>query len=261
MHVLGAVGLIGGLRAVDELGVNRELLAGGRAAEQVEENREILFARDHFFDANQRDVHWRWCHAEARVAFVGHEREAAGVGADEIRAGDAGLGEHVLFAKVDACAAGDRFRIVIVIGGDAFALESAGDFAAVFVNDRFDDVGWFVVVELDNELSEVGLEAFDAVLDEKRVEVDFLGGHRLRLCEAGDAVAAQDRKNFLARVFGGRGEVDLHAALGECRFRFREVIAEVVERVVLDRTGKFAQRIRIGIILVQDLVAFLRAFR
>ena len=55
--------------------------------------------------------------------------------------------------------------------------------------------------------------------------------------------------------------MDLHAALGECRFRLREIVAEMVERVVLDRSRKFAQRVGIRIILVQNLVAFFRAFR
>jgi hypothetical protein len=128
-------------------------------------------------------------HAEARVALVGDEQHAAGVRADEVRAGDAGLGLHVFFPQEHAGAAGDGFRIVVVIGGDALALEGAGDFAAVLVDDRLDDVGRDVVVELDDELAEVGFEALDAVFDQEWIEVDFLGGHRLRLGEPGDAVA------------------------------------------------------------------------
>ena len=162
-------------------------------------------------------------------------------------------------AEENAGAAGDGFRIVVVIGGDALAQEGAGDFAAVLVDDRLDDVGRDVVVELDDELAEVGLEALDAVFDEERIEVDFLGGHRLGLGQAGDAVALEDGEDGLAGVLAGGGEVDVGAARDERLFGLGEVIAEVVERVVLDGGGEFAQGVGIRIVLVEDLIAFVGA--
>ena len=66
------------------------------------------------------------------------------------------------------------------------------------MDDRLDDVGRLVVVELDDELAEVGLEALDAVLREKRIEMDFLRRHRLRFRQLRDVVAAQDGEDGLA---------------------------------------------------------------
>ena len=204
-------------------------------------------------------MHADGSHAEAGVALVGDEHDAAGIGADEIAAGDAGLRLHVFLPQIDAGAAGDRFRIVVVIGGDALAQEGLGDFPAVLVDDRLDDVRRLVVVELDDELAEVGLQALDAVFDQKRVEVDFLGRHRLGFGELGDAVALEDGENRLARVFVGGGEVDVHAAGDERLLGLGEVVAEMVERVVLDGGGELADRIRIRVVLVKHLIALVGA--
>ena len=45
--------------------------------------------------------------------------------------------------------------------------EGRGDLAPVLVDDRLDDVRRLVVVDLDDELAEVGLHAFDAMLLEE----------------------------------------------------------------------------------------------
>ena len=174
-------------------------------------------------------------HAEARVALVGDEHEAAGVGADEVRAGDAGLRLHVFLPEIDAGAAGDGFRIVVVIGGDAFALEGPGDFAAVLVDDRLDDVRGLVAVELDDELAEVGLQALDAVFDQERIEVDFLGRHRLGLGELRDAVACAGwRESSAAHPRRWRRSGHCTPRCSERFLGLGEIVAEVVERVVLD---------------------------
>ena len=73
-------------------------------------------------------------------------------------------------------------------------------------------MGGGVVVELDDELAEVAFEAFDALLDEEAVEVDFLGGHRLGLGQAGGAVGAQDVEDGGLGLVAVGGEVDVGAA-------------------------------------------------
>ncbi len=78
---------------------------------------------------------------------------------------------------MDTGAAGDHLGIVIVFATDALAEKGFRDIAAVQVDDRFDDVGRLVAVELDDELAEVGLQALDTILYQERVEVDFLGRH------------------------------------------------------------------------------------
>ena len=214
VHVLGAVGLVGRARAIDEFGVDGELLAGGGAAQQIEENREVLFLGNDLLDADQRDVDGHGSHPEARVALVGGEDETAAVRADEVGAGDAGLGLHVFFPQVDAGAAGNLAGVVVVFAADAFAEEGLRDIPAVEVDDGLDDVRGLVAVELDDEFAEVGLEALDAVFDEEGVKVDFLGCHRFGLGEPGDAVAAEDREDGLPGIFIGGGVVDVHAAGG-----------------------------------------------
>ena len=198
-------------------------------------------------------------HAEAGIPLVGGKDETAGVGADEICAGDASLSLHVFFPQKDAGLAGDGFRIVVVFAADAFAEKGFRDVAAVQVYDRLDDVGGFVAVELDDEFAEVGLQAFDAVFDEEGVEVDFLGRHRVGFRELCDAVLAEDGKDRLARVLVGGGKVDVDAAVGEGFLGLRQIVAEVVEGVVLDGGGEFAQRVGIRVVLVKDVVAFVGA--
>ena len=127
---------------------------------------------------------------DARVAFVGDDHDAAAVRAQEIRAGDAGLGLHVLFAQKPAGAAGDGLRVVVVIRRHPFPQKSVGNPAAVLVNDRLDDVRGNVVIELNDEFAEVAFQALDAVFAEEGIEVDFLGGHRLGFGEAGDLMLA-----------------------------------------------------------------------
>jgi hypothetical protein len=98
-----------------------------------------------------------------------------------------------------------------------------------------------VVVELDDELAEVGLQALDAVIYQERIEVDFLGGHRLRLGEPRDAVAAEDGESFASRRRRWRRS-GRYAAGNERLLGLGEIVAEVVERVVLDGCGEFPQR-------------------
>ena len=179
VHVLRAVRLVLRFRTIDKLGVNGQLLAGGGATEEVEENGEVALFRDDLLDTDEGNVKLVRCHAETRVTLVRNEGEPTGVGADEVRSGDTRLGGHVFLTEVNAGAAGDRFWIVVVVRGDALAEEGLRDTAAVLVDDGLDDVGWLVAIELDDELSKIRLQAINAVLDKERVEVDLLGRHRL----------------------------------------------------------------------------------
>ena len=137
-------------------------------------------------------MHAHGCHPEAGVAFVRDERDAASVCTNEITSSDASLRLHVFLPQMDAGAASDGFWIVVIIDGDAFAEKCLGNLPAIFVDDWFDDVRGLVVVELDDELAEVRLQALNAVFDQERIEVDFLSRHRFGLGQLGDAVTLQD---------------------------------------------------------------------
>ncbi len=148
VHVFGAVGLIFALRAADELIVNSELLTGAGAADQIQEHAEVAVSRHDLFDADHGDVHLVGRHAEAGIAFVGNQHEASGLCGDEVGTSEADVSVEIFLAQVRAGAAGDRFRVVVILTADAFALETLGDAAAVFVHDGRDDVGRVVVVDL-----------------------------------------------------------------------------------------------------------------
>ena len=110
-----------------------------------------------FFDADEGDVHIHRSHAEAGVAFVRDEHQTTRFCGDEIRAGDDSLGLHVFLAEMVAGTVSDGLRVVVVVVGDAFAQKCFGDVAAVLVNNGLDDVRGFIVIELDDELTEVRL--------------------------------------------------------------------------------------------------------
>ena len=115
---------------------------------------------------------------EARVAFVGDQHQTAGIRNNKIRTGDAGISSQILASHEVARAAGDRLGIVIVVA-EAFPFETAGDVAAVLVNDRLDDVAGVVAVDLDDVFAEIGFNGFDALRGKVVVEMDLLRDHAL----------------------------------------------------------------------------------
>jgi hypothetical protein len=108
---------------------------------------------------------------------------------------------------VDAGGLGQYLRLVGEAGrrvGHPFG-EDLPDLVAVVVDRRHQDVRRLVVVELDDQLGEVGLDRRDAGLFERLVELDLLGGHRLdldHLVGAGRADQAGDGVAGLAGVAG-----------------------------------------------------------
>ena len=123
---------------------------------------------------------------------------------------DADVGREVLAAQVLARAAGDDLGLVVV-GAEAVSLEGARHLAPVAVDDRLDDVGRLVVVELHDELAEIGLDRLDAVPLEKGAQLDLLGGHALGLDHALGAARLEDPQHRPAGLLGVGGEVHLGA--------------------------------------------------
>ncbi len=124
VHLVGPVGLAAGARAGDELGVDGQRLPGRRARQQVQQHGQVAIARDQLLDADQRDVAAGRGQAEAGVAFVRDQHEAAALRRHEVRAGDGGVGLQVLAPQVGAGALGDHLGGVVV-GAEAIALEGA----------------------------------------------------------------------------------------------------------------------------------------
>jgi hypothetical protein len=128
------------------------------ARQQVQQEPEIAVPREDLLDADHRDVALRRREAEARVALVGHQHDPPALRDDEVGAGQADIRLQILVPQVHAGAAGDRLRVVVV-GAEAMALERGRDLATVLVDDRLDDVRGMVAVDLDDEFTEVGLDA------------------------------------------------------------------------------------------------------
>ncbi len=139
----------------------------------------------------------------------------------------------------------------VVVGAQTVPLEGARHLAAIAVHDRFDDVAGPVLVELHDELAQVGLDGLDAVALEEGAQLDLLGGHALGLHHALGAARGQDVEDGLAGRLGVGREVDLRAVRLQLRDRALEVEVQVLERVLLDRAGQAAQRVGLGVVARQ----------
>ena len=258
MHFLWAGGPIGAGGAVDELGVDRELLARGGAAKEVEKNSELGIRGDDFFDSHKGDVNlWRG-EAEARIAFVGHQHETATLGGDEVRAGDAGIRLQVFVPHENAGAAGDCFRVVVVVA-EAFALEALRDIASVFVDDRLDDVAGVVAIDLNDVFAEVGLDGLNAHGAEVVVQMNLLGDHTLRLHDLFGAGFLKNIRHRAAGVLRSDGVVNMGALAFEALLGLLEVGIEVLDRVLADLAGEAAEIVGSGVVVTKNTVTLLGA--
>ena len=57
--------------------------------------------------------------------------------------------------------------------------KQVGDLLLVLVNSRGDDVGWGLACELDDPLSEIGLDRENTCFLQGMIEMYLLGGHAL----------------------------------------------------------------------------------
>ena len=163
-----------GERRAEEAGVGGETLAGGAGGEEFDERRHLHARGNDFFDAGDGDVHRREEARHANVAFAFDEHEGAGVGGDQVRAGDADVGVEKFFAKFFAGEAGEGFAGIERKIGFEFALEERGDAFAAVVQRGADEVRRLLVGDLEDEFGEIGFDDFDAVGFEDVVELEFL---------------------------------------------------------------------------------------
>jgi hypothetical protein len=114
------------------------------------------------------------------VTLVRHDHHAAGLGDTEVHAGDADVRPEELVAEL---CAGERAQLGGHVGqiAPSDAVEEFRNVGARLVQCRRDDVRRRLARQLDDPLAEVGLDDFDPLRLEGSVQVDLLGGHRLRL--------------------------------------------------------------------------------
>jgi hypothetical protein len=102
------------------------------------------------------------------------------------------------------------------------------------------------VVELLDPLAEVGLERLDAAVGEEGPHLALVGQHRLALDERRRAMRLQDLVDHLVVLGGVARPVHDHAVGGGVALELDEVVAEVAERVFLDRRRERSQLLPLG---------------
>ena len=89
VKMLGTFDVVGSPRPGGDRNVVRDRLRRCRARQQAQQRRDVFERRHDFFDAGDRDVHARQRRHHAAVAFVGDDQRRAGLGDEEVGAGDA----------------------------------------------------------------------------------------------------------------------------------------------------------------------------
>jgi hypothetical protein len=142
--------------------------------------------------------------AHTPVALVFHQKQGAGLGDGEIDPGKAHLGAGKALAHHHPGNVGQLFHVFGIGGVRYLVVKNGGHFILVLVNRGHNDVRRCFVVELNDELAQIGLHGFDAVLFEKVVQVHLFGDHRLALDNGGCIVATHDLQHDLVglvRIF------------------------------------------------------------
>ncbi len=223
-------------------------LAGGGARQQLEEDLQVLVARQHLLDAHDGDQGVGQRQAHAAVALRLDDGQGAGLRDAEVGSGDGDLRRHELLAQIGA----GRCRQV---GGDVvqgrvdardLLEEDLPDLVAVAVDGGHQDVRGLVVGELHDELGEVRLVRGDADRFEVLVEADLLGGHRLDLDDLLAAGLLDQPRDDLVGLAAVPGPVDGAAALGDLALQFLQQCGEPVHRVGLDGRSRVAQLLPVG---------------
>ena len=214
--------------------VGRRAPAVGGEREHLHHVRGALPVAQDLLDPDERDVHARQPGAQPDVALGLDEHERAGLGDEEVRAGDAHLGGEEAVAQLGARVGDEPLGVVGVEHLAREAAEQLGHLARGQVHRRGEDVRRAVAHELHDVLAEVGLHRLDAGLGERLVEADLLGEHRLRLDRAGRAAGGAQLLDDARGVAGGRGVVDDPAGRGDALLGLLDQLGQVGDRVGAD---------------------------
>ena len=163
--VLGPVEIARPLRAGVERGVGRRFLPGRRARQHAQQDGGVLQGRDHLLDAGQHDVHPGQGVGEIGIAFVGHQHRRAGLGHQEVGAGQADIGVEEFLAQHVARLGHQIVALGQPLGEAQLAVmleEGVGDLVLGEMHRRRDDVAGRLVAQLDDVFAEIGLDRRDA---------------------------------------------------------------------------------------------------
>ena len=113
-------------------------------------------------------------------------------------------------------------------------MEQLANLFSLRVDRGHHDVAGRFVTQLDDPFAQVGVNDFDPMPLEERVEVALLGQHRLALHELFDVVLLQDPQHDLI-VFGSvTSPMNMDSILPGVGFELLQQIGQVRERVLLD---------------------------
>ena len=235
-----------GANSRPERGVRVHALARRRAGQQLQEDLEVLEARQHLLDAHDGDQDAGKGRAHAPVALRLDDRDGAGLGDREVRARDGDLRAQEALAQVHASGLRERGRLVREAGHAERAAEEIADLRAVLVDRGDDDVRGSVPGELHDQLGEIGLERLHACATERLVEPDLVGRHRLDLDDLLDALREHEPGHDLGRLRRVARPVHDTAGARDARLELLEVVVQMPEGAALDRLAGEAQLLPVG---------------
>ena len=145
---------------------------------------------------------------------------------------------------------------IVIVVAEAFPFETAGDVAAVLMNDRLDDVAGMVAVDLDDVFAEIGFNGLNALCDKVVIEVDLLRDHALGFDDLFCTSFFQDIRDGAAGVIGSHRIVNMGPVAIQAGFSLFEVGIHILNGMLADRARKTAKRIGISEVLGKGSVAF-----
>ena len=182
------------------------------------------------------------------IALVGDDDAGAGLGDQEVRAGDADIGIDIFLPQFGARLIQQGARLLQrAIRVEMVVRLMKGFRHLVFshVDRRRDNMARRLVAQLDDVFAQVGLDRLNIVRFEIGVEADLLGDHRFALGRRPGVDRTADVEDDAACVFR-RGR-PMHRAPGLPHLGLEgfEVEIEMRQRVVLDLAALVAQRLEL----------------
>ena len=193
-------------------------------------------------------MHARQGRGQVAIALIGDDHRRAGLGDQEIGAGDADIGGEEFLAQHLARLGDEMLRLVEPPRMRQTLMRAAEirlDGLAIEVNDRSDQMARALAPELHDIFAEIGLHHLDLGGVEMGVEPDLLRHHRLALGDELGAGLLAELQDDVARVRRGWRVMHLAAALDHLAFESLEIEIEMRQRMVLDGAGILAQPVEL----------------
>ena len=218
----------------------------------MQEDLEVGPGGYEFLDAQDGDQHLRQRQAHPPVALGLQHDDRPGIGDGEVAAGHRDGGAQELLPQVQPGRLGQLRRGVAdpVRCRPAHLThlldEDVADLRAVAVDRRYQDVRGQVVPELHDQLGEIGLPYVDALLGQRVVELDLLGGHRLDLDHLAGVVRLDDVGDDRVGLCRVDRPVHHAAGRGDPLLQLLQQFGQAGEDGVLDRRAGQPQVFPVG---------------